>query len=1207
MTDTNTDIDNGADTNIGIDSDIDTGAVIYINPDIDTNIGFDSDTDSEAVNYISPEADTDIDFDSEAATDNGIDPDIDIGIGIDTGERPFTSRGARGFLSRRGYAILSFFTPVVLLLIAYAIIGIYPFGNNTILIIDNHHQYTPFLMEFAEILRSGKSLLFSWTAGLGSNYLARFAYYLSSPLNFFAIFFNDNSATEFVLALVLFRAGAAGLAFFTYLRSKFRAESYITVAFAVMYSLCGYFLAYYWNIMWFDCIALFPLVALGIERLADGKSGLLYCLTLAYSIMSNYFIAIMICIYSTLYFIAYLAGGAARRRKESRISPNGNNQGDGYHSDGYQLDGYQGDHYQNSGYQLDGNQGDHYQNSGYQLGGNQGDGYQGDGYQLDGNQNGGYQLSGYQGDGNNPNGNLNNDSLSDGNMATGPHGRATGAFRLVLKRIGLFAFYSLCAGALSAVITLPAYYGLLRSSAAGASLPKTLRLYSDILDIIANHFALIKPSIMVGLPNIYCGIAVLMLIPLYFINSSISMREKISNGLLACFLIISFNVNILDFLWHGTHFPNSLFFRFAFLYVFLILTMSYHELLHIDKTRGREVFAAFALLAVFVLFMETKPAEKTTKWTIYGSLLFAIAEAIAMIALIRRRRTAPGNNNRKRARAHAELALACLICVEIAVNAAYGVGEAGIFTKQNYFMSAKNVKPAVRWVNALEGSGGSGGLYGSGGASTAGGLYGAGGVGGSSGLYGAGGAYNVGGVGGSGFERAEFTAHTTYNTPVIYGYKGISYYSSTSYVAVNDMFGKLGLIHSNAWYVYRSAPPTLNSMFALRYLMSQEGEYNNGIYPEVYSDGFVRVYENPYYLPIGFMADDSILTWNLSQTNPFMCQEDFYNRAAGQILPKAQLFHWLQPQADSLGNMKITSGGGPDGIFRYSPEDTGRDISATYRVTADRDGPVYIYVKSPKIETVKVTNLSNAYADPGFSSDAGTGAAPGFGSDAGVGAGPGFGSDAGANVSAAATTVATTVPTTVATTAAAAKEHSIKYPYIIDAQFVRQGDDVEIELVFEKPDADAFTLLAYSFDEPAFSRVYNKLNGQALRVTKYTDTSLDGEIEVKTPGILYTSIPFDEGWSIKADGVPVTAETIGDGALTALRLTPGKHVISFRYTTPGLIAGAAISLCAALLLIGSAYLARKTRKTRRKPRHGRGMDAPWTHHGRATGAKRLLP
>ena len=975
--------------------------------------------------------------------------------GMQVDAPPYGSPPVKAWFLNNAYLLLSFLMPVTLLLIAFAVIGIFPFGENSILIIDNHHQYTPFLIEFGKILREGGSLLHSWTAGLGSNYLSRFAYYLSSPLNFFSVFIKDSAATEFVLALVLFRAGAAGLALFVYLRAKTATQSFITVAFAVMYALCGFFLAYYWNIMWFDCVAVFPLIALGIEKLADGGNGLPYCLALAYAIISNYFIAIMICIFSALYFAAYFTGGVSRREK------------------------------------------------------------------------------------------------TDIRAARPPSCGAPlklARFTGVPGRIGLFALYSLIAGALSAIVTLPAYYGLLQSSAAGAELPKSIRFYSDIIDILANHLALLKPSIMVGLPNIYCGVAVMILVPLYFINRAIPFKEKIANGLLFSFFIISFNVNTLDFLWHGTHFPNSLFFRFAFLYVFLILSMSYRAIIHIDAVCGREVFASFALLAGFILFMEIQPAEKTTSWTIYGSLAFAMAESIVVVILLRRRRgVVAGEPGLRGAYKAAEIALAVLICAEITVNAGYGIGESGIFPKQNYLSKTADIKPAVNLVKSLEPDGG------------------------------------------YGFERMEFTEHTTYNTPIVYGYKGISYYSSTSYVAVNEMFGKLGLIDSNAWYVYRSAPPPFNSMFAIRYLLSQNGAYYNGIYPETDLTGEdmagnVKVYENPYFLPVGFMVNDSLLSWGFTQANPFLCQEDFYRRAAGLSEP---LFYRLEPEAVTVTNMSVSSGGGQNGLYHYWPEND-NNVKAVYKVTALQDGPIYFYVKCPNIETVRITNktflnLRESARTDGGAADPDTGGAriAGAGASAQIGGADVLANNNGADTAAVKAEdglepflPAGMIPNPVT-------EHTIRYPYVIDAQFVRAGEDAEIELIFENADADSFTLYAYGFNESAFAGVWNRLSGQGLRVTGYTDTRLDGVVDVKDPGLLYTSIPYSTGWSVYVDGAPAAAETTGGGALIAVRLPAGRHEISFKYMTPGLIPGAVITLCAALLLVCVQLTLRKPEKTER--------------------------
>ena len=126
------------------------------------------------------------------------------------------------FLRRNIYLIMSFFIPAAVHLIAFAIMSISPFGKNSMMVIDNFHQYTPFLSEFRDMLRNGDSLFYSWNSGLGTNFWARYGYYLASPLNFLSVFVKGESLPEFIVFLTAFRTGIAGAAFYTFLtrRSK---------------------------------------------------------------------------------------------------------------------------------------------------------------------------------------------------------------------------------------------------------------------------------------------------------------------------------------------------------------------------------------------------------------------------------------------------------------------------------------------------------------------------------------------------------------------------------------------------------------------------------------------------------------------------------------------------------------------------------------------------------------------------------------------------------------------------------------------------------------------------------------------------------------------------------------------------------------------------------------------------------------------------
>ena len=64
-------------------------------------------------------------------------------------------------------------------------------------------------------------------------------------------------------------------------------------------------LGYYWNVMWFDTIALFPLVMLGIVALAREGKWKTYTFSLALSLIANYYIGFFTCIFTIFMFAAY--------------------------------------------------------------------------------------------------------------------------------------------------------------------------------------------------------------------------------------------------------------------------------------------------------------------------------------------------------------------------------------------------------------------------------------------------------------------------------------------------------------------------------------------------------------------------------------------------------------------------------------------------------------------------------------------------------------------------------------------------------------------------------------------------------------------------------------------------------------------------------------------------------------------------------------
>lgn len=202
--------------------------------------------------------------------------------------------------------VAAFLVPVLIMIVIFAQRRIFPFGNESFLRTDMYHQYAPFFSEFQYKLKNGGSLLYSWDIGMGVNFAALYAYYLASPFNWLLILCPKSLVIEFMTYSIVLKIGLCGLSFAYYLRRHGKTQDFGIAFFGIFYALSGYMAAYSWNIMWLDCIILFPLIVLGIEKLVKERKGTLYCITLGLSILSNYYISIMICIFLVLYFAALL-------------------------------------------------------------------------------------------------------------------------------------------------------------------------------------------------------------------------------------------------------------------------------------------------------------------------------------------------------------------------------------------------------------------------------------------------------------------------------------------------------------------------------------------------------------------------------------------------------------------------------------------------------------------------------------------------------------------------------------------------------------------------------------------------------------------------------------------------------------------------------------------------------------------------------------
>ncbi len=199
----------------------------------------------------------------------------------------------------------AFIIPFVIMGIAFAKLEIYPFGDQQVLVYDAWHQYYPFLAELHRKIRGGESLLYCWRMGMGNGFISLIAYYLASPVNILLILFPASMLKEVFALFILIKIGLSGLLCnycLNRISNQENHSAYGSIIFSTLYALCSWMVGYYWNIMWLDTFAVFPLVVLGIYLLVKEKKYKLYTIALTVAIFTNYYIGFMVCIFTAIYF-----------------------------------------------------------------------------------------------------------------------------------------------------------------------------------------------------------------------------------------------------------------------------------------------------------------------------------------------------------------------------------------------------------------------------------------------------------------------------------------------------------------------------------------------------------------------------------------------------------------------------------------------------------------------------------------------------------------------------------------------------------------------------------------------------------------------------------------------------------------------------------------------------------------------------------------
>lgn len=375
--------------------------------------------------------------------------------------------------------------------------------------------------------------------------------------------------------------------------------------------------------------------------------------------------------------------------------------------------------------------------------------------------------------------------------------------------------------------------------------------------------------------------------------------------------------------------------------------------------------------------------------------------------------------------------------------------------------------------------------------------------------------------------RTELNSTKVVDESIYYNMQGVSLFGSTvSNDLVNAMHA-LGFYTGANEFLFDGANPVSSAVLGIRYVLRRPEEYMS--YDMTYVDTVdnVDVYQNEKALSLGFMVDERLMDWSSSTSNVFDSINDFVERSTGV----AGAFSQIYPDVTgSSHDITITHNDRLSEYYALSDITPGiKSFGLKFDIT-DEQNDLYIIANCNGISDVRI------YVD-------------------GV------------------------------------EQNYDRLQYqTYHVGHLSKGTSVEVEYCFQSgvPENTSSRLTVATLNSDAFNIAYDRWSSSQMKINTFKDGYVKGHITAKTPALLFTSIPYDSGWTAYVDGEKAEIKAVA-GAFIAIDMKSGEHTVEFRYFPRGLKPGIILTLAGWLIfafLMNARTLKEKSRNTKKLP------DAP---------------
>ena len=412
-----------------------------------------------------------------------------------------------------------------------------------------------------------------------------------------------------------------------------------------------------------------------------------------------------------------------------------------------------------------------------------------------------------------------------------------------------------------------------------------------------------EPTSMEGLPNIFCGFTAVILSVFFFCNGKIKVREKLVSFFLLLFLMLSFIFRILDYMWHGFHFPNMLPYRFSFLVPFVVVAMAYRGFSLMEHFSFRKLFIiipiSLGLIASAWFLEDTMP----TQVLVTSAVILVCVIAFFVFHGQKASRRTPQVN-------FARIFLCIIILCEMILSFSLGVKKVGTSSHNNYPKENTFVQALLEYAAENDDE-----------------------------LY----------------YRTECTNTQTLNDGALNNYYGLTVFNSSANVNFNRFSRALGFAswpESNR-YAYYEGSPFGNTFAGLKYIIDRDGDHLSSANSYIASSGTVKLLENKSYLGLGFMTDSSLSLFQsrAAQKNALLDQEEMFILATGV---SDRLYHHLVADGLEADEDCTLEEGTSRTFFRFEKPGSKSTANFTIRYDIEEGGLLLAYLHMPGSDKVTV-------------------------------------------------------------------------------------------------------------------------------------------------------------------------------------------------------------------------------------------------------------